>query len=423
MRKEESADGFIFIDGSRNLSFQDIGIFYISSIQKTSEPDLACSPEPGFKTLFIYYKFVIKLLSQMDKPLKILLLLCLIILALYIAKGLFIPITIASLLSFLFLPLTERLERLGIGKMLSILICLLIILTIIFGLVFLFSSQLVNFLENLPALEDEAKNKFQSVLRFIESITQISYEKQKEWIADMNKDFSIRTWIQDLFFATTTLFLDLGLIIVYIFCFLYYRNRFLSFFISLFSKEQNEQVKEVLLKIRKLSSRYFSGILTVIAILGTMHSIGLLILGIEHAIFLGYLASMFSLVPVVGTMIGSTLPFLIALLTKQSIWYAVGVAAIFSFNLFVESQVLTPLIVGSHIRINPMAVIIAIVIGSFIWGPVGMVLFIPLVGMLKIVSDNVESLYPLKIFLSDENEEKKPPGILKKIKRKSDLDS
>jgi predicted PurR-regulated permease PerM len=354
----------------------------------------------------------------MDKPLKILLLLFLIVLALYFAEGFFIPITIAGLLSFLFLPVSERFERLGIGRIISILICLLIILAFISGLIFVFSSQLMAFIENLPALENEAREKFHTILRFIESVTKIPYETQKEWVSEMNEGFTMNEWVQNIFFATTSLFLNLGLIIVYIFCFLYYRNKFLTFFISLFSKEHNDQAKEMMLKIRKLSSRYFSGVLTVIAILGTMHSIGLLLLGIEHAIFLGYLASMFSLVPVVGTMIGSTIPFLIALLTKQSLWYAAGVAAIFSFNLFMESQVLTPLIVGSHIRINPMAVIIAIVIGGFIWGPIGMVLFIPLVGMLKIVSDNVESLYPLKVFLSEDNEEKKPSLIVENLKKK-----
>ncbi|HXA00527.1 MAG TPA: AI-2E family transporter, partial [Cytophagaceae bacterium] len=324
----------------------------------------------------------------------------------------------AALLSFLLLPVSDRFERMGMGRIISILICILIIMTVISGLVFVFYSQVMAFIENLPSLESEGREKFHTVLRFIESATNISYQTQKEWISEMNQDFSINKWIQNIFFATTSLFLNLGLIIVYIFCFLYYRNKVLTFFISLFSKEHNQQAKEVMLKIRKLSSRYFSGVLTVIAILGTMHSIGLLLLGIEHAIFLGYLASMFSLVPVVGTMIGSTIPFLIALLTKQSLWYAAGVAAIFSFNLFMESQVLTPLIVGSHIRINPMAVIIAIVIGGFIWGPIGMVLFIPLVGMLKIVSDNVESLYPIKVFLSDDNREKKPSLIFKNLKNK-----
>jgi predicted PurR-regulated permease PerM len=117
----------------------------------------------------------------------------------------------------------------------------------------------------------------------------------------------------------------------------------------------------------------------------------------------------------VGTMIGSIIPFLIALLTKESIWYSIGVAIVFSFNLFFESQILTPLIVGSHIKINPMAVIIAIVIGGFIWGIAGMVLFVPMLGMLNIASDNIESLYPVKVFLS-ENNKKATLGILKNLK-------
>jgi predicted PurR-regulated permease PerM len=351
----------------------------------------------------------------MDKLLKILLLLFLIIFALYFAKGFFIPITIASLLSFLFLPVSEAFERLGTGRIVSIFLCLMIIIIIVSCLIFLFSSQLMDFTENLPELKNKAKEKLHIILKFIESVTAIPYKEQKEWISEMNEIISVRTWIQDILFTITTLFLNLGLIIIYVFCFLYYRKKFVSLFVSLFSKGNTEKAKEAMLKIRKLSSHYFSGVITVMVILGTMHSIGLLLLGIEHAIFLGYLASMFSLVPVVGTMIGSVIPFLIALLTKESIWYSIGVAIVFSFNLFFESQILTPLIVGSHIKINPMAVIIAIVIGGFIWGIAGMVLFVPMLGMLNIASDNIESLYPVKVFLS-ENNKKATLGILKNLK-------
>jgi predicted PurR-regulated permease PerM len=334
----------------------------------------------------------------------VLIVLFLIILFLYYAQEFLIPITISALFSFLFLPLAIRLEK-WLGRIPSIIICLLIIILILAGFIFFFYSETITFVDDFPNLKAKASEKFHRVIDFIESKTNISSNQQINWINNVFKNHFKETgkWFEGALLGITTLFLSLALVAVYIFCFLYYREKFYQFFISLFKGEKRNEVDKVMLNIRTLSGRYFSGILIVMIILGTMHSIGLLLLGIEHAIFLGYLAGFFIVVPFVGTMIGSMLPIIIALVTKDSIWYAVGVAGIFSFNLFIESHILTPLIVGSHIQINPMAIIVAIIVGGLIWGLAGMVLFIPLIGILKILADNIEPLKPLSILLGDTN--------------------
>ena len=343
--------------------------------------------------------------GRLNQIIKILLFLFLITAALYFAQDLFIPITIACLLSLLLLPIQEKLER-KTGKVVSIVLCLLIIITFISSVTLLFASQVISFSDQFSELKNKATERFHDALHLIESKTSISTSNQKKWLSEMSGGkIHPGKWIQSVFMAGSSLLLTFGLIIVYIFCFLYYKEKFNSFFMS-FAKEENKQrMAEALVKIKHLVSHYFIGMVIVMVILGTMHSIGLLLLGIPNAIFLGYLASMFIIVPVVGTMIGSSIPFTIALLTKDSAWYAIGVAGVFSFNIFMESQVLTPNIVGSHIKINPMAIIIAIVIGGSIWGIAGMVLFIPIVGMVKIVSQNVENLAPLDILLSDDKKE------------------
>jgi AI-2 transport protein TqsA len=342
--------------------------------------------------------------ASQSKLQKTLLLLFLVIAGLYLGKDFLVPLAISALISFLFYPLAERLEKWGAGRVLSTVICIFTILTLLSGMMFLFYTQLMSFSNYLPQLKEKAGEKFHILLDFIESRTRISSEKQVEWFTKIYNDTvsSGSKWVQSIFFTSTSFLLNLLLVMAYNFCFLYYREKLGAFFLSLSGNTHKEQTGKMMGKIQHLASHYFSGIIIVMAILGTMHSIGLLLLGIDHAIFLGYLAGTFILVPVVGTIVGSTIPFLIALLTKDSVWYAAGVAAIFSFNLFIESQILTPMIVGGHIRINPMAIILAIVLGGLVWGLAGMVLFIPMVGVLKIIADNSEEMLPLRILLSEE---------------------
>jgi predicted PurR-regulated permease PerM len=70
----------------------------------------------------------------------------------------------------------------------------------------------------------------------------------------------------------------------------------------------------------------------------------------------------------------------------------VGVMAVLWFDQFLEGNIITPNVVGSRVRINPFAALIALVIGGGVWGIGGMILFVPYVGILKCVLDEIEPL-------------------------------
>lgn len=72
-------------------------------------------------------------------------------------------------------------------------------------------------------------------------------------------------------------------------------------------------------------------------------------------------------------------------------------------NQQIDNNFLTPTITGSRVAINPLATIIILIIGGYIWGVAGMVLFIPLLGVAKIVFDNVEGLKPLGYLIGDDS--------------------
>jgi predicted PurR-regulated permease PerM len=156
--------------------------------------------------------------------------------------------------------------------------------------------------------------------------------------------------------------------------------------------------------IQGVTKSYLSGLIIVIVILAIMNSVGLLILGVQPAIFLGILAALLNIIPYIGVLIGSLIPVAIALLTSDSIITPILVFAVFSFNQFVENNFLTPKIVGSKISVNPFATIVFILLGGMIWGVGGMILFIPLLGVLKVVFDHFEPLYPWAYLIGDSEE-------------------
>jgi predicted PurR-regulated permease PerM len=118
-----------------------------------------------------------------------------------------------------------------------------------------------------------------------------------------------------------------------------------------------------------------------------------------------------TIIPYVGIFIGASLPVILALLTKDSAWYAVGVIGLFSFVQFLEGNFITPRITGSKVSINALAAIIALLIGGKILGIAGMILAVPCLGIFKILLSHSKHLSPFVILIEDAPLSKKDTEI------------
>jgi predicted PurR-regulated permease PerM len=166
-------------------------------------------------------------------------------------------------------------------------------------------------------------------------------------------------------------------------------------------------VLELLKKVQKLSQNYFLGLMSVIGLIGIMNTIGLWAVGLDHAVFFGFFAAMLTVIPYIGIFLGALLPVTFALLTQDSIWITGGVVLVFSVVQILESNFITPKIIGSKVSINPFVAIVALLLGSEIWGAAGMILSIPSTAILKVIFDSMESTKAIGYFLGNELTTKK----------------
>jgi len=82
---------------------------------------------------------------------------------------------------------------------------------------------------------------------------------------------------------------------------------------------------------------------------------------------------------------------------------------------FIQGWLLEPIIIGQHVRINPFTTVIALVLGNLIWGIPGIFLAIPLIAMVKIVCDHIESLKPYGFLIGDIVTGKEKKEFIKKM--------
>ncbi|SDL75919.1 Predicted PurR-regulated permease PerM [Catalinimonas alkaloidigena] len=326
-----------------------------------------------------------------------------------VAKSLLAPLAFSLLFALLLLPVCSRLERWRFPRSLAIVISLLLVIAVVGGIIFVFSNQILHFRSEIPELTEKFNEYVDSIQSYIETRFGIESEAQSQYLKDsaMEVASSSGRILSSTAGATTNTLAAAALVPIFFFFLLYYRDFFKEFLYRLFRPEHHSTLGEVLNHIKELIQSYITGLLTVIFIISMLNSVGLLVLGVRHAFFFGFLAGVLNIIPYVGVFIGSLLPIAYALVTMESPWYAVGVAAIFWFVQFAEGNFITPNIVGSKVSLNPLTSIVALLIGAMIWGPTGMILSIPFTAMLKVILDYIPGYRPLGFVMGEPEVERK----------------
>lgn len=329
-----------------------------------------------------------------------------IITILVIARSFLIPMTIAVLFSFLLLPISIFLENKGLPRELAIILSLLVSFIVLGALVTFLYFEIMIFVDDFPALKEKLNEKLIDLQRYIYRNFNVSRWEQKQWYKEQSGKFMTYsgTYITNFFSFTGEIVATMFLLPIYIFFLTYYRDKIKKFICRVTPQTQDSHLVEVLRKTAKVSQKYIKGLLIDISILAVLNSTGFLILGIEHAIFLGVLAAILNLIPYIGVLIGSIFPFLFAILTEDSTSVAFGAIGVCIVVQFLDNNFITPKVVGSSVSINPLSTLIAILIGGMLWGIAGMMLFIPLLGMLKVILDSFESTRPFGFLIGEEDD-------------------
>ena len=314
---------------------------------------------------------------------------------LYVLKPFIVPMLFAIIFSVMIFPIQLFLEKKWrCNRLFATLTSMFALLVITASVFFLMSTQISSFMDNSEEYSEKISDLFHESVNGVERSLDI---RNNQLISE--KQFKMENIIKDnvdkigVLLAESTSFLsNLLLVPICLFFFLYYRKFFRTFFYKLFRHKSKHFINNILNKIYHIQQNYLVGLIKVIVIVGFLNSFGLLILGISNPFFFGFFAAFLLLIPYIGIIIGSLFPALIALVTKDSAWYAFGVVAIFWFIQVIEGNIITPKITGSKVSVNAFVVIISLILFSMLWGITGMILALPVVATLKIIFDHTPGL-------------------------------
>jgi AI-2 transport protein TqsA len=348
------------------------------------------------------------------KSASILLGLCLIVLILYVGQNILVPLAFAVILAILLNPITTFLVKHKFPRLLAISITVFAALVFVALIFYFMSIQIAIFSEAFPKLKQKVFEGFSKAEGWIDRSYHVSAAQQVIW---MKKNIgNLYQHGGAMISATVTtvsgVLVMLTLIPVYVFLIMFYRPLFIDFILKIFDKNTSK-TNEVLIEIKAVIQSYLVGLLIEGSIVASLNCIVLLVLGIDYAIFLGVLGAMLNVIPYIGGVIAILLPVIIALITKEGFFYPAMVITCYAVIQFIDNHFLIPRIVAAKVRINAIISIIAVLVGGALWGVSGMFLVIPIVAILKIIFDRIESMKPWGMLLGNDL-----PGE-KRVHRKS----
>ncbi len=329
--------------------------------------------------------------------------LSLLVFVLHKLDSVLLPILFAALLAVLLLPLVTRLERLKFPRIWAIIVSLLVVIGALVGLFYLFGSQIMDLRDEWPKLQEKSVLYFDQVQQWA-SVKFGYHPMSKEELIDSSVKSvkkSAGGYLGSTLSTTAGILSVTTLIPIYIFCFLYYRDHMRQFMFRFVAPDKRTGVLHTMDSIQTVVQAYIQGLLTVIVVVSVLNAAGLLLLGVKFAIFFAIFASVLAIIPYIGIMVGSAIPALVTLVETGSPGKAAAVVGVFVFVQFLEGNFITPMITGSKVSINPMAAIIALILGGELWGTPGMILSIPLVAVLKVVFDSGKATEPWGFLLGD----------------------
>ena len=309
-------------------------------------------------------------------------------------------IIFSAILAYILNPLVNYLEQKGVKRVYGVLILYLIILGCIMILAFLIvpkssreikrlAVDMPKYIENISGGIDYLYDKYYLTIGGLPDIFQGVQQIVMENLIGIEE--MVVNGLKNFFLALINVFskvVSLILTPILTFYFLVDKEYFLNKIKKLIPKNQKQKTLDLLRDIDISLSKFVRGKIILAAAVGVATSIMLLILGVDFALFIGFITAIADVIPYIGPFIGFVPAFFFALVMSpiKALW----VAIFFVFIQWLQNNILAPKIIGDTTGIHPMVILFSIIIGGGIFGVLGMILSVPVVAISVILFDFIK---------------------------------
>jgi predicted PurR-regulated permease PerM len=323
---------------------------------------------------------------------------------LYFTRDFLLPIILALLLTFLLRPAVRALKRIKIPEVVGAALVLIVLLGVAgYGTVRL-SIPAAEWMYKAPERLRKIELRVQPLRKLLDEASKAAEELKR--IATTETKDAVEVEIKRPSFTdavltgTQEVLIKSSVMFILLYFLLASGDLFQRKLGRLFSEESKKtRILEITREVEQQISRYLVTVTIINTSMGILLGIGMYLLGMPNPVLWGVMAGFLVFIPYVGPLIGISIVSLVALLTFDSLGRILLVPAIYLALETLQGQILTPMILGFRLALNPVAIFISLILWGWIWGITGALLAVPILTVFKIFCDHTKALAPVGEFL------------------------
>ncbi len=321
--------------------------------------------------------------------------------AIYVASSIILPVVLAFVLQLILQPAVRLLERIRLPRALGALLAILLVVGGLVGFVAALSVPAATWAEKLPEGIPRLEAHLVALKRPIDALQKVI--QQAEHVADApgKKDSTVSVrrdlGLTGVLFAGTRAVLDGLFTTVLVLYFLLVAGEiFLRRIVEILPNfGDKRQAVDISQQIEADISAYLLTITAMNVAVGIATAVAMYLCGLGDPLLWGAAAFLLNYVPILGPLFGTIIFLLAGMLSFDSLWWALLPPALYFGIHLAEGETLTPMLLARRFTLNPVLVILSLVFWFWMWGVPGAILAVPMLAILKIVSDRVRPLKAL----------------------------
>ncbi|MBP0495820.1 AI-2E family transporter [Pararoseomonas indoligenes] len=356
--------------------------------------------------------------------------------ALYLAREVLIPITLAILLSFVLAPVVGLLRRWRVPRVPAVLLSVLLALGVILLIGSIIGVQIAGLARDAPRYQSAVQEKVETAQETVfgrirdfsrrlsneaeppppaaqgeaqgpaapatPALPGLSGDDRRPVPVEIRPGESSAVELARKIVSPVLGPLETTFIVFIVAVFILLQQADLrDRLIRLFGSSDLHRTTEALDDAGRRLSKYFLAQLMLNSSFGVLVAIGLFVIGVPSPIVWGILAALFRFVPYVGSILAAAMPLVLAAATEPGWSMVIWTAALFLVTESVMGQVVEPMVYGHSTGLSPVSVVVAAIFWTWLWGPIGLILATPLTLCLVVLGRHVERLEFLDVMLGD----------------------
>jgi predicted PurR-regulated permease PerM len=345
--------------------------------------------------------------------------LLLVVAALYWGRTVLLPLALAALFAFILTPAVMWLERRHLRRTLAVLVVVVLVFAVLAGLGYFLSRQVGQLAEQLPQHTQTIKAKvdalrqsssgtvgrlidmFKEITGTVNEVNQETGGAMTEHVPTSGTGPSLH-WLSDLGGAAADFLAQAALVAVLVVFMLAKREDLRDRLIRLLGGGHLTATTRALDEAGARISRYLTLLVLVNIGYGTVLSLALFVIGVPFALLWGFVVATLRFIPYVGVWVGAAFPLLLSAATATGWVQPLLVLGVIIVMELIVGNVLEPILYGRSMGVSEVALLVSAAFWAWLWGPVGLVLAVPMTVCVAVLGKYVSQLRFFEILLRDE---------------------